>query len=82
MNEIDAGPTEASTSEPSDRATAFRAAKNGESVPGGALLIAAYAVIWMVILLVIVRTFRRQTKSAQQLAALERVIEKAGNEQP
>ena len=74
--------TSASTGAPDDRATAFRAAKNGEAVPGGSLLIAAYAVVWVVILLIVVRTFRRQTRSAEQLDALERAITKAGTPQP
>ena len=74
--------TSASTGAPDDRATAFRAAKNGEAVPGGSLLIAAYAVVWVVILLIVVRTFRRQTRSAEQLDALERAIAKAGTGQP
>lgn len=69
----------ASSDTPDDRATSFQAVKGGgETIPGGTLLISAYAVIWVIVLLVVVRVFRKQSKTAEQIAALERAIENAG----
>lgn len=69
----------ASQQTPDDRATSFQAVKGGgESVPGGTLLISAYAVIWIILLFVVLRVWRRQSHTAEQIAALEKTIEKAG----
>jgi hypothetical protein len=69
----------ASNATPDDRATSFQAVKGGgEQVPGGNLLIGAYAVIWVIMLLVVVRVFRRQSATTEQIAALEKAIEQAG----
>jgi len=71
--------TSASTETPDDRATSFQAVHGGgESVSGGKLLIGAYAVVWVIVLLVVVRVFRKQSKTAEQIAALEKAIESAG----
>jgi hypothetical protein len=68
-----------STATPDDRATSFQAVKGGgEQVPGGALLVSAYAVIWVIVLIVVVRVFHRQSMTSEQIAALEKAIEDAG----
>jgi CcmD family protein len=51
-------------------------AEQGETVAGGTLLVAAYAVAWVVVLLFVVRTFRRQTAVAARLDELERAIQR------
>lgn len=61
-----------------DRGGAFRAIDGaGESVSGGNLLIAAYAVVWFIVLALVVRTFTRQSATAEGLAKLEEQIKKA-----
>ena len=68
----------ASAATPDDRATSFQAVKGGgEQVPGGNLLVGAYAVIWVIVLIVVVRVFRGQKKTSEQIAALEKAIEGA-----
>ena len=60
---------------PDDRSSAFKAVKGGgETVSGGSLLIAAYAFVWIALFVVILNVFRRQTKVAERLAALEDAI--------
>lgn len=55
-----------------DRATAFRAVTgNAETVNGGALLIAGYAVVWVFVMLAVVRVFQRQSALAAKLDVLE-----------
>ncbi len=61
-----------------DRGGAFRAVDGaGESVSGGNLLIAAYGVVWFIVLALVVRTFSRQSQTAEGLAKLEEQIKKA-----
>lgn len=48
----------------------------GESVPGGQLLVAAYAIAWVVVLLFVVHVFRRQSAVARRVDALETQIRK------
>ncbi len=63
--------TIAAAKEATDRATAFRAAKGQlpvEEVPGGLLMVAAYAAIWLLVFAFVWRMARKQ-------AALERVAE-------
>jgi CcmD family protein len=63
---------------PEDRASAFRAAQGpSEQVPGGKLLVAAYAVVWVVLLLVVIRVFRRQSAVEKQAERLEAAIKRA-----
>jgi len=64
---------------PDDRSSTFKAVKGGgETVSGGALLIAAYAFVWVALFVVILNVFRRQTKVAERLAALEDAIKAKG----
>ena len=61
-----------STSSAADRSSAFHAVEGpGESVNGGKLLIAAYAFVWLIVFLLIVRTYRKQTQTAADLDRLE-----------
>src|SRR5436853_206144 len=59
------GPAAAGPKSPSDdRATGFEQVKpgEGESVPGGTLLVIAYAVVWNLLFLYVVFIYRRQRK--------------------
>jgi hypothetical protein len=68
----------ATSAETGDRATAFRAVTgNSETVNGGALLVAAYAFVWIVVMIVIARIFTRQTSVAGKLDALDAEVKKA-----
>jgi len=62
-----------------ERATSFRAVQGAvkEDVPGGPLLVAAYAVIWVFVLLFVVRVVRQQQQSQRDLARLEGQLAKA-----
>jgi CcmD family protein len=58
-----------------DRASSFRAVTGGgEQVNGGKLLIAAYAVVWAVLLALVVRAFRKQSSTAERIDALEKAV--------
>ena len=56
-----------------ERATSFRAVQGAvkEDVPGGPLLVSAYAVIWVFVLLFVVRVVRQQQQSQRDLTRLE-----------
>ena len=74
-----AAPSASSSATPDERATSFQAVQGGgEQVNGGTLLISEYAVVWCFVLLVVLRVYRKQTKTSEQIASLERAIEKAG----
>jgi hypothetical protein len=62
-----------------ERATSFRAVQGAvkEDVPGGPLLVSAYAVIWVFVLLMVVRVVRQQQQSQRDLARLEGQLAKA-----
>ena len=61
-----------------DRASAFRAVTgNTEKVNGGALLVVAYAFVWLVVMIVIARIFTRQTAVAAKLDALDAEVKAA-----
>lgn len=55
-----------------ERATQFVGVKgpDAESVPGGALLLAAYAVIWVLLFLFLMRMRRLQQQTAEELERL------------
>jgi CcmD family protein len=61
-----------------DRAQSFQAVKGAvkEDVPGGPLLVAAYAAIWVVVLLYVIRLVRQQQRAQVELDRLERVLSK------
>lgn len=62
-----------------DRAQSFQAVKGAvkEDVAGGPLLVAAYAVVWVVVLLYVIRLVRQQQHSQAEIERLERVLSKA-----
>jgi CcmD family protein len=59
-----------------ERAQSFQAVKGAvkEDVPGGPLLLAAYGVVWVIVLLYVFRLARQQQRSQADLARLERVL--------
>lgn len=60
-----------------DRSTSFQGkGPSNEAVPGGNLLIAAYILVFLVVLLMIVRVFQRQTAVAKKLDELEADLKK------
>ncbi len=62
-----------------DRSAAYQGHDaSAESVPGGALLIASYAVVWFLVLALVVRVFQRQTAVARRLADLEDDLRRRG----
>jgi CcmD family protein len=70
---------EAAQDAATERATSFRAVEGAvqEDVPGGPLLVAAYAVIWVFVMLYVVRVVRHQQQSQRDLSRLEAQLEKA-----
>ena len=69
----------ASAQVPDDRATTFQAVEGnpGEQYSGGALLVIAYAVLWLVIFGWIAILWRRQRGLDARLGELEGVIDRA-----
>jgi hypothetical protein len=67
-----------------DRATSFKAVTGAvkEDVPGGPLLLGAYAAILVVIIGYGVRLVRMQQRAQSDLARLEKQITAAGSSQP
>ena len=61
---------------PPDRSQSFQAVKGAvkEDVAGGPLLVAAYGLIWVVLLLYVVRLVRKQQRAQADLTRLERVL--------
>jgi len=59
-----------------DRAQSFRAVQGAvqEDVAGGPLLVTAYAVVWVLLLLFVVRLVRQQQSTARDLERLERQL--------
>ena len=62
-----------------ERATSFKAVQGAvkEDVPGGPLLVGAYAVVWVFVLLFVVRVVRQQQQSQRDLTRLEALLAKA-----
>ncbi len=60
---------------PSDRSTEFVAVEGGgETTSAEALLVAAYLVMWAILLSVLVLTWRKQSKLEKRLNDLEKSI--------
>lgn len=59
-----------------DRATQFVAVSGParDTVPGGTLLVTAYAFVWLVVLGIVLRTALVQAGTARDLARLEKTI--------
>jgi CcmD family protein len=70
-------PVASSSATVEDRSTTFKATPAGsESVPGGTLMIVAYAIVWVGVLLLILRVFNRQTAVAKRVDELEADLKK------
>lgn len=61
------------------RAAAFRSMEGPaeESVPGGALMVAAYAVIWLLLFGYLVRLAQLQSRNAAELSRIEGMVRRA-----
>jgi hypothetical protein len=60
-----------------DRSTSFKGTPAAsESVPGGTLLVVAYVIVWVVVLLLILRVFHRQTAVIKRVEDLEAELKK------
>ncbi|MEM1417427.1 MAG: hypothetical protein AAGH15_21195 [Myxococcota bacterium] len=68
--------------DPSERAAGFRAVEgaNVEDVPGGMLLIAAYAVAWVLVLGFVWRMWGLQKKAREDLDRVERALAERSGE--
>jgi CcmD family protein len=69
---------------PNDRATTFQAVEGNakEQYSGGALLVAAYAALWVVLFAWVAVVWRKQSALNGRLAELEKVIDKAAAARP
>ena len=78
MTDVQPQPTE-----PSDRATTFQAVEGNakEQYSGGALLVTAYVALWVVLFLWVATVWRKQSAISARLADLERVLDKAADDQ-
>ncbi|TFH26600.1 MAG: hypothetical protein E4H00_10425 [Myxococcales bacterium] len=72
----DAGASEAPKDAAEERATQFVGVEgpNAESIPGGALLLTAYAVVWALLFLFLMRIRRLQRATAEELERLSAQI--------
>ena len=64
---------------PNDRATSFQPAQGnaGEQYSGTALLVTAYAVLWVLLFAWVALVWRKQSNVAARLGELERALDKA-----
>ena len=71
--------TQTTQAAPNDRATEFQAVQGNptEQYSGATLLVAAYAVLWVVVFAWIALVWRKQRVLDTRLADLERVLDKA-----
>ena len=62
-----------------ERSTSFQAVQGAvkEDVPGGPLLVGAYALIWLGVLAYVVRLVRLQRRAESDLARLEQLLSRA-----
>jgi hypothetical protein len=75
---------EAADSPEDDRATAFRAVSGAptEQVPGGPLLLAAYALVWVLLLLFVLRLAYLYASTRRDIDHLERRLREASSKAP
>ena len=68
--------------DPTDRATTFQAVQGNakEQYSGGALLVTAYAALWMVLFAWVAIVWKKQSALNARLADLERVLDEAAAE--
>jgi CcmD family protein len=67
-----------------ERSQSFRAVEGAvkEDVPGGPLLVAAYAAIWLVVLAYVFRLVRLQQRAQGDVARLERLLAQSAPRDP
>jgi CcmD family protein len=67
-----------------ERSQSFRAVEGAvkEDVPGGPLLVAAYAAIWLVVLAYVFRLVRLQQRAQSDVARLERLLAQGAPRDP
>jgi CcmD family protein len=72
-------PTQAEETPAEERAAQFVGVTgpDAESVPGGALMLAAYAIVWVLLFLFLVRMRRLQSQTAEELERLSAEIRAA-----
>jgi hypothetical protein len=77
-------PTQGGASEtPDDRATTFQAVKGEpEHYNGAALLVTAYAALWVILIAWVALVWRKQAALTSRLDDLERVIDETARKQP
>lgn len=75
-----AAPFAAQADDVPDRETSFQAVSGteGEAVPGGALMVGAYALLWLVLGGYVFRLGRAQRTIEQDVASIEARVEKLG----
>ena len=59
-----------------ERPTTLKTPAASESVPGGTLVVAAYAIVWIVVLLLIVLVFQKQSLVSKRVDELEAELKK------
>ncbi len=81
MNEVQAQPADSATlSDPSSRSTEFVAVQGGgETTSAASLLIAAYVVMWAMVLGFVLLSWRRQGRVETRITELEKAIAAGGD---
>lgn len=70
--------TTATTAAPSDRGTGFEPVQGGaDTVSAQGLLVAAYLIMWALLLLFVLLGWRREQKLSQRLSDLEKALDRA-----
>ncbi len=78
MNHLQNAPTTAGSAAPSDRSTGFVAVQGGtDTVSAQGLLVAAYLIMWALLLLFILLGWRRGQKLSQRVSDLEKALDRA-----
>jgi hypothetical protein len=73
------GTAQTPPSDPSQRGTEFRAVEGGtEMMSGGTLLVEAYAALWLILLGLLLISWRRQARIDARVAELERTMSRGG----
>jgi hypothetical protein len=76
-------PPSAASETPDDRATSFQAVKGEpEHYNGAALLVTAYAALWVILIAWVALVWRKQAALTTRLDDLERVIDETARKQP
>jgi hypothetical protein len=82
MRDVPPLPLPTPSSTPDDRSTSFQAVEGNskEQYSGGALLVTAYAALWVVLFAWIAIVWRKQGALNTRLGDLERILDKAAAE--